>query len=342
MSKEGNRERRLKAPTATTLWCCPFLDDMTAPCKSCYSCCRTRPTPPCSFLYFCLPCCCCCCRPETALKDVDEGETQVPPSEQAGPFDVSYEGEEEEEKPEEEAAPGEVADEAVGETAAAQPKAKPKPRKQPRPSAKKAPKSTPTFFTGKAAGLPPPPKEACVGPPPAVDEPATEVGLGAYLVYTDADGGKLTTQWSKTPLTGAGVLAYLRPAKEIGDYKFEKKSAIEIHASDCEAAMTSDFPADRIKYYEGWAAFIKQLSSCGGSIVLLPAAGVEPPPKVKIILFNKGKLTPLNVGEEISPSSFESLAILPSNATKLDVPEMSLSNFVTVANAQGVYLSLKK
>ncbi|KAL8452308.1 hypothetical protein Emag_002427 [Eimeria magna] len=310
---------------------------MTSPCKSCYACCRTRPNPPCSFLYFCLPCFCCCCRPETAFKDVDEGETQVPPSDQVGPFDVSYKGEEEEEEPEEEGAPGEVADEAVEATAAPQAKAKPKPRKQLRPSAKKAPKSTPTFFTGKAAGLPPPPKEACVGPPPAVDEPATEVGLGAYLVYTDADGGKLTTQWSKIPLTGAGVLAYLRPAKEIGDYKFEKKSAVEIHASDCEASMTSDFPADRIKYYEGWAAFVKQLSSCGGSIVLLPAAGVEPPPKVKIILFNKGK-----VGEEISPSSFESLAILPSNATKLDVPEMSLSNFVTVANAQGLYVSLKK
>ncbi|KAL8434885.1 hypothetical protein ACSSS7_002851 [Eimeria intestinalis] len=274
--------------------------------------------------------------------DSSEGKKSFASPEQVGPFDVSYEGEEEEEKVEEEGAADQVADEAAATTTAPQAKPKPKPRKQPRPSARKAPKSTPTFFTGKAAGLPPPPKEACVGPPPPVDEPATAVGLGAYLVYTDADGGKLTTQWSKTPLTGAGVLAYIRPGKEIGDYKFEKKSAMEVHASDCQASMTSDFPADRIKYYEGWGAFIKQLSSCGGSLVLLPAADVEPPPKVKIILFNKGKLIPLQVGEEITPSSFDSLAILPSNATKLDVPEMSLSDFVTVANAQGVYVSLKK
>ncbi|CDI74243.1 hypothetical protein EPH_0032060 [Eimeria praecox] len=114
------------------------------------------------------------------------------------------------------------------------PQAKPKPRRAVSPAAKRAPKSSPAFFTGKAAGLPPPPKEACVGPPPEVPEPAAPVGMGAYLVYTDAEGGKLKGQWSKTPLTGAGILAYLSPEKEVADYKFEKKTAVEIYAANCE------------------------------------------------------------------------------------------------------------
>lgn len=54
--------------------------------------------------------------------------------------------------------------------------------------------------------------------------------------------------------------------------------------------MASEFPADRIKYYEGWATFFKQLSAHGGTIVLLPAAVAEPPPKVKVVMFNKGKV----------------------------------------------------
>ncbi|OEH75604.1 KED, related protein [Cyclospora cayetanensis] len=185
----------------------------------------------------------------------------------------------------------------TGSASAAKPKARP--RKLAKPAGKKAPKSSPTFFTGKAAGLPPPSKEACEGPPPEVEGPSVPVGMGAYLVYKDADGGKLLTQWSKEPLTGAGVLAYLRPEKEVGDYKFEKKSAIEVHATNCQKFMSSEFPADRIKFYEGWASFFKLLSSCGGSITLLPAAGAEPPPKVKIVLANKGK-----------PEKIKQLAIL--------------------------------
>lgn len=120
------------------------------------------------------------------------------------------------------------------------PKPKAKPRRAVSPAAKRAPKSTPAFFTGKAAGLPPPPKESCVGPPPAVPEPGAPVGLGAYLVYTEEEGGRLKGQWSKSPLIGAGVLAYLRPGKEIADYKFEKKSAIEIYATDCEVNRHSN------------------------------------------------------------------------------------------------------
>lgn len=160
----------------------------------------------------------------------------------------------EEEEEQREATEGEAEDEAeeelepVGvpegeEVEAPKPKATPKakakvkPRKQARPG-KQAAKSSPAFFTGKAAGLPPPPKEACTGPPPEVDKPTVSPGLGAYLVYTDAEGGKLQTQWSKTPLTGAGILAYVRPEKEVGEYKFEKKSATEIHAINCQVRLS--------------------------------------------------------------------------------------------------------
>ena len=57
-----------------------------------------------------------------------------------------------------------------------------------------------------------------------------------------------------------------------------------------QTCMPSEFPADREKFYNGWGSFFKQLSAHGGSIVLLPAAAAEPPPKVKVVLFNKGKV----------------------------------------------------
>lgn len=241
---ESLGEERPKAPTATTLWCYPCLKNVCCCCKCCYNCCGCRKSgPPCPFCYFCFPCCCCCCRPAGVQKGVDEGETVVPPDDQGAALELAHEWQEEKAKQAEEVEEVEEAEEVyeVAEPseptkAAAKPKAKP--RKQARPAGKKAPKSTPAFFTGKAAGLPPPPKEACTGPPPQVGEPSAPVGMGAYLVYTDAEGGKLKTQWSKTPLTGAGVLAYLRPEKEIGDYKFEKKSATEVHASDCQVAYS--------------------------------------------------------------------------------------------------------
>lgn len=279
---------------------------------------------------------------------IDEDETTVSLEDTSGGLDVSFDYENR--KAAEEEAEDEVEEKAVEPSEStkteepAKPTTKPKakPRKQVRPAGKRAPKSTPAFFTGKAAGLPPPPKEACVGPPPQVEAPAKPVEMGAYLVYTNAEGGKLTSQWSKTALTGAGVLAYLSPEKEVGDYKFEKKSAIEIHATNLEVSMASDFPADRKKFYEGWATFIKQLSTWGGTLTLLPAAAAEPPPRVKIILFKGGKLTLLKVGQEVKINSFDSLAIVPNNAKKLDVGTMSPSDFMAAANSQGVYINLKK
>lgn len=173
---------------------------------------------------------------EAQTEAAEEAKTEAAEAEEAEDAADKYQGDEGE---------GEVAAAADSEadqtnaaaaagprTAAAKPK--PKPRRQVRPAGKKAPKSSPAFFTGKAAGLPPPPKEACVGPPPPVADPTFSVGLGAYLVYTDAEGGRLKNQWSKTPLTGSGILAYLCPEKEVADYKFEKKSAVEIYATDCE------------------------------------------------------------------------------------------------------------
>ncbi|CDI87697.1 hypothetical protein, conserved [Eimeria praecox] len=106
--------------------------------------------------------------------------------------------------------------------------------------------------------------------------------------------------------------------------------------------MASEFPADREKFYEGWGAFFKQLSAHGGSIVLLPAAAAEPPPKVKVVLFNKGKLSLVQVGQQVTAASFESLAIVPSNATKFDASEMTHSDFAALAKSQGAYVNLTK
>lgn len=54
------------------------------------------------------------------------------------------------------------------------------------------------------------------------------------------------------------------------------------------------------------------------------------------------QLSPVEVGQEVNINAFECLAIVPSNATKFDVKEMPHSDFMALANSQGVYVNLKK
>lgn len=54
--------------------------------------------------------------------------------------------------------------------------------------------------------------------------------------------------------------------------------------------MQSSFVADRKKFYEGWASFLKQMDAWEGSLVLLPAAGLQPPPRVKVVLLSQKKV----------------------------------------------------
>lgn len=127
---------------------------------------------------------------------------------------------------------------------------------------KRAAKSQPKLFTGSAAGSPPPPAEACIGPPPEVGEPSSELGAGVYLIYNTDQGGSLVMKWSKEPLKGPGVLAYIKPSKEVGDFKFQKKGGIEALCSGLEVrSRCLRAPAQRVIWGNLWPVQANQSNS---------------------------------------------------------------------------------
>lgn len=204
-----------------------------------------------------------------------------------------------------------------------------------------AAKSQPKMFTGAAAGSPPPPAEACVGSVPIPQQKsATSLGTGIYLVYKDADeGGTLYLQWSKGALEGPGVLAYVKPTKEIADFRFTKKGGLEKLCTNLQKDMQSAFVTDRRKYYEGWATFIKQLEAYGGTLTLLPASDLQPPPRMRVILLKQKKLQRVKVDSPLTKEQADLVAIVPENATKFDVSEMEPAQFSALAQNYGAFIS---
>lgn len=291
-----------------------------------------------------MPCLCCCCRPVLPGKHIDEDEL-VPESTAADEVlkDIEEEhfgeeaGEEEEEG---ETAPPSEATEVTGAAdvlpvrtrVAAKKRAKAQPKKH-------AAKSQPKMFTGSAAGAPPPPAEACTGPLPEPEEPATPLGMGVYLVYSTENGGTMYMKWSKTPLSGPGVLAYIEPTKEVGAFKFEKKDGVEHIGSGFEQDLQSSFVADRKKYYDGWATFLKQMDAADGTLVLLPAATLQPPPKVKVVVLSHKKMRVLEADTRLPKEDVELMAVVPATVVKFDVPTMEVGEFAAFANNYGSLIS---
>ncbi|PHJ18144.1 hypothetical protein CSUI_008030 [Cystoisospora suis] len=376
-AKAGRDDEALQAPTGTTLWCFPACKDVCTCCSGCYDCCGKcgccpgccNCGPPCPGCYYCLPCVCCCCRPAMSGLRLDEEELVTEPTladvgapeegeEQLAGEDIEG-GEEEEEQPPEESQPLQDGEKAARPKIATR-------KRAPAQVKKRAAKSQPKLFTGSAAGSPPPPAEACIGPPPEAGETSTELGEGVYLIYNTDQGGSLFMKWSKEPLKGPGVLAYIRPSKEVGDFKFQKKGGVEMLCTGLEKDMQSSFVADRKKFYEGWASFLKQMDAWEGSLVLLPAAALQPPPKVKVVMLSQKKVgrsperylptstvsggrmvaayvtlrvSTLGVEAPITKANADMLAVVADNTTKLDVPTMEPSEFVAVANNFGTSVS---
>ncbi|PFH35175.1 hypothetical protein BESB_060620 [Besnoitia besnoiti] len=342
----------LGAPTGTTVWCLPFCNDICACCSGCYNCCDKcsccpqccRCGPPCPGCFYCIPCVCCCCRPVPGGLSIDDGELVTEPTavgevlEEMEEEGVEQEAEREGDTEEGEAPPPSGATGVTGDAAAQRTKAATKKRAKAQIK-KRAAKSQPKMFTGSAAGSPPPPPEACIGPPPEPAEPTTPLGMGIYLVYSTENGGSLYMKWSKTPLTGPGVLAYIKPTKEVGEFKFQKKDGVEPLCSGLEQSMQSSFVADRKAYYDGWATFVKQMDAWAGSLVVLPAATIQPPPTVKVVLLTQKKIRLLEADTPVEKKDMDLVAVVADNTTKFDVSTMEPSEFVAFANNFGASIS---
>nr|PIM04019.1 hypothetical protein TGCOUG_225940 [Toxoplasma gondii COUG] len=291
---------------------------------------------------------CICCRPAPPGKRIDEEEL-VPDSttteEALKEVDEESFGEEAVEDgveiEEGETAPSSAGAEVTREAAADGPTVRTRvvTKKRAKVHPKSAVKSQPKLFTGSAAGTPPPPPEACTGPLPEPAEPTAPLGMGVYLVYATENGGTMYMKWSNTPLSGPGVLAYIEPKKEVGAFKFQKKDGVQHICGGLEKDMQSSFVADRKKYYDGWATFLKQMDAADGTLVLLPATTLQPPPKVKVAVYSQKKIRILEPDTPLEKAGVELMAVVPDTFVKFDVPTMEVSEFVAFANNVGSLIS---
>lgn len=152
--------------------------------------------------------------------------------------------------------------------------------------AKQPPRKAKLNFIGAAAAPPPPATSACIGNPPQTKSTNVKLGEGAYLVYdSKTNNGQLKVCYSKTPLHKNGVLAYIS-SQTIPPFYFEKNNGETVVVNNVSQLMQSSFINDRKPYYENWVEFIRKTKQFDGVLYLLPAADVEPPPKMEIAFLN--------------------------------------------------------
>ncbi|KJP87805.1 hypothetical protein AK88_02561 [Plasmodium fragile] len=147
-------------------------------------------------------------------------------------------------------------------------------------------KKKPKFsFLGAASAPPPPAASACVGPPPEVKSTSVPVKEGVYLIYSDENNGQVELHYSKQPIKGRGVLAYIS-SSTIPDFYFVKNNMKQILLKDVAKIMQSSYVNDLKPYYECVINFIKMKKKFNGVLYLLPAFNAEPPPKLDVIFFD--------------------------------------------------------
>ncbi|ANQ07894.1 Uncharacterized protein PCOAH_00022920 [Plasmodium coatneyi] len=147
-------------------------------------------------------------------------------------------------------------------------------------------KKKPKFsFLGAAAAPPPPEASACVGPPPEVKSTTVRVREGIYLIYSEENNGQLELHYSKQPIKGRGVLAYIF-SSTIPDFYFMKNNMKQILLKDVAKIMQSIYVNDLKPYYECVINFIKMKKKFNGVLYLLPAFNAQPPPKLDVIFFD--------------------------------------------------------
>lgn len=184
-------------------------------------------------------------------------------------------------------------------------------------------------------------REEVLGPLPAVTQCATAVGI--YLKYARDGGGKLFILWrgneNEKPIevrTGEEtLLAYTKNNIKLRTYK--TNIGVETLATSLETNLLSKYTSDRRTYYVAWLEYLKQCRSAHGSLVLLQSAGLQPPPKVKIITCTGFTLSVVETGTFVDLRKIDSMAVVPKNSP-ID-HTMSIDLFTSLAMAQGAYAS---
>jgi len=89
---------------------------------------------------------------------------------------------------------------------------------------------------------------------------------GVYLKYLSENGGMLVASWSKTYQEGALGFAKASSYVRVPDYKFKKNVTLQSNAN-----------MGHNMFFQGWAAFVKEVKSVSGEVVMLAASTDHPP-----------------------------------------------------------------
>lgn len=336
--------------------------------NSCSNCCwKISPCIP--FCYYCFPCCCCCCRPVSAIKKSDggteiictegkddkwyakvdevDGERIVAPTTTTVFNELEKDGQEEEVTVEEEV----FIDEETGEEVLPSAISTGKPiiiKKKQVTKLKTPSKTKPKFYTGVVTATQPASAEQCLGEPP---EPAEEdilsvkhfLDSGAYLIYTEEKNGILYVQWSKEIIEGAGVLAYIKPTKVTGDFKYKQNEGKVVLQDNIITLIQSSFPTDRAKYFAALAKFFKISADFNGEIMLLPSVTLFPPPIVQFLKFHQNHVEQMKVGAIYKNDNITSIAVVPKSSKTFDTMQnIELSIFLQRADNEGASVTFHR
>ncbi|GIX64109.1 uncharacterized protein BcabD6B2_35440 [Babesia caballi] len=167
-------------------------------------------------------------------------------------------------------------------------------------------------LTGAVAAVPPCSAAECVGEVPKVSSSKVALGDGAYLVYSQEQNGSLNFAFKKqAPGSLDGVLAYIKPRTEFASYRYTDDNGCELAATNLQRTMQSQYVSDRKPFYESWCKFLKLTTSVNGTLYLLEASELSPPPKAVVLLYKDGALTPAQSGVPIELRDYSMVGVLP-------------------------------
>ncbi|EAN30806.1 hypothetical protein TpMuguga_03g00070 [Theileria parva strain Muguga] len=200
---------------------------------------------------------------------------------------------------------------------------------------------------GAVAALPPPPIEEIEGEIPKANDSYNnlKLGNGVYLGYSLENNGSLYLKYTtEKPDCMDGVLAYIRPDREILKYHYENNDGKQLISTNVREYMKSKFQHDRKKYFDAWQEFFQVLNSYGGNLYILSAFELSPPPRTKIVLFSNNNLTEIKSCEEVCIKENDLLGVFPFSLdyeTKLN-DKLTRKDFIDLCEKYGFVFQLIK
>ena len=159
-----------------------------------------------------------------------------------------------------------------------------------------------------------------------------DLGDGCYL-YIEELQKRMMIQYSRTTIAekeNAILLAFCRPGKPFGGFKYTSKGGISEHVTEALQHGPEKFVKG---YFRGWAMFMKLVKACDGELVIINGTDVG--------LYTNSKLAV----KKLDPASshrfdgVDAVACMPPNSLTYKVKEMDLEMFTNKGNQEGYSLS---